>query len=69
VRRLNRPVTAADIETCLDIVADLASSEDGEQYVPLYERLENELEALQKQETTLDRIRARQNKQTISQTI
>ena len=31
----------------------------GEVFVPLFERLERELETLQKQETALDRIRAR----------
>ncbi|MBO6507319.1 MAG: hypothetical protein JJ979_02345 [Roseibium sp.] len=52
-------MTAADIERCLDIVADLVMDEGGEQFVPLYERFERELAELQSQETTMDRVRAR----------
>jgi hypothetical protein len=57
----NSPVTAADIEECLDIVAGLADGENGEQYIPLFERLEKELAAMDQKRTTLDRIKARRS--------
>jgi hypothetical protein len=54
-------ITVAVLEKCLDRVALLIaeSGDKGVVYLPLYERLEAELEALKAKEDRMARIRAR----------
>lgn len=52
------PVSAADLDACLDTLARLIEMGE-EQYMVLYERLEGELMALGETETVEDRIARR----------
>jgi hypothetical protein len=54
-------ITAAVLEKCLDRVALLIaeSGDKGVVYLPIYDRLEAELEALKAREDRMARIRAR----------
>jgi hypothetical protein len=54
-------ITVAVLEKCLDRVALLIaeSGDKGVVYLPIYERLEAELEALKAKEDRMARIRAR----------
>jgi hypothetical protein len=52
-------VTLAEIDKSLDIVAGLCSEPGGDQFYPLFERLENEREAILARQDTRSRIAAR----------
>ena len=72
MRRDPRPApaaatTASDIELALDRLAQImvADGEDGALYLPIYQRLERELVAAQKQEDAMERARARANSRKI----
>ena len=54
-------ITAADIELALDRLAQImvADGAEGAAYLPIYQRLENELTAAQRKEDAMARVRAR----------
>lgn len=49
-------VTPDALRECLDILAKAIGRKGGEQYVPLYLRVERELKALEEQQSTYQRI-------------
>lgn len=51
-------VTPAEIENCLDTLAELIGMGE-RQYMPLFERLERELDAISQTETVEDRVARR----------
>lgn len=55
---MSLPVTPSEIENCLDILAELIDMGE-RQYLPLFERLESELAAMERTETVEDRVARR----------
>ncbi|MDH0613433.1 MULTISPECIES: hypothetical protein [unclassified Agrobacterium] len=57
----NEPVTAERIERALDKLAEIIVflGDDGVEVLPIYERLEMELEPMKQLEAKMDEIRAR----------
>lgn len=54
------PKNISRLEEYLDMLARFVSERmDGERYVPLYERVEAELEKMRRSQSTFDRIRLR----------
>ena len=60
-RRASDAITVDVLEKCLDRVALLIAEggEKGDVYLPIYDRLEAELEALRAKKDRMERIRAR----------
>lgn len=56
-----QPITAERIERALDHLAEIIVQlgEGGAHYLPIYERLENELAAMKAQEAMMERVRER----------
>ena len=52
-------ITPDVLNECLDIMAKVVSHPGGELYVPMYERIEREINVLEQKKDTLSRIRAR----------
>lgn len=57
-RKSGQKVTAAEVQECMDILAGLIVR-TGDTYVPLYMRLESELEALDDRKAAVERIKQR----------
>lgn len=57
----SKPITVDRIEKCLDRLAQImvASGAEGRAYLPIYERLESELEAMRDTDVKMSRIYAR----------
>lgn len=57
----DEPITADLLERCLDCLAILMhqSPSGGEVYLPIFERLEAEIEAKKATESTMERVRVR----------
>jgi len=57
----SKPITIDRIERCLDRLAQImvASGAEGRAYLPIYERLESELEAMRDTDDKMSRIYAR----------
>jgi hypothetical protein len=58
---LNTVITAETLEKCLDRVAEIIvqAGEKGAVYLPIYERLESELEKARAIEARMERVRTR----------
>ncbi|QFT31777.1 hypothetical protein FIV00_14895 [Labrenzia sp. THAF82] len=52
-------ITPGVLNDCLDTMAKIINLPGGEKYVPMYQRLERELQALEERQDALTRIRAR----------
>ena len=57
----NSPITAHRVELCLDILAGTIShmGDEGEKLIPMYQRMERELETLKARQDTMSSITAR----------
>ncbi|MBG6148111.1 hypothetical protein IWQ51_006267 [Labrenzia sp. EL_142] len=51
-----KKITPDTLRDCLDILAKVIGRKAGEKYVPLYLRIERELEAMQEQQSAYQRI-------------
>lgn len=57
-RKTGQGVTTAEVQQCMNILASLVVR-TGDTYVPLYMRLERELEAIDDQKAAMERIKQR----------
>lgn len=57
----SEPVTADEVQAALDRMAEIIvfMGEDGASYLPIYDRLEHELNAMRSTSTRMDQVRQR----------